>query len=168
MADTNQALGDTLLVAESLQKPLLTEDHPEMPVGNIPASDETAATASNTAANTALSDYAPDNVDLTLSDVSAPEKDPVHADQQGGVACSSVESTDCGTKGDVDAADGDDNKDDTKNEEKKRQREIKRIMRQRRRENEETKDAPRALEDGVATLHAASGTLALTSRITGT
>ena len=108
-----------------------------MPVGDILAADKTAATASNTAADAALSDYAPENVDLTPSDVSAPKGDSGHDDQQRGGTRSSPERTDCGTDREEEAADGGVDGDDIKNEEKKRQREIKRIMRQRRREIEE-------------------------------
>ena len=83
-----------------------------MPGVHIPAAEESAATASNTAANAALGDDAPDNADLTLSDVSAPEGDPVDDDQQMGATRSSAESTDCGSDGDQD---GDDDEDDAKN-----------------------------------------------------
>ena len=152
MGYTNQALEDTLLVVDSLEKPLLTEDDHKNPGADIPAADKTAATTSNTAADAALGDDAPKDVDLTASDASAPERDFAHDDQQGGGTCSSAESTDCGSDGDEDAADGDDDEDNAKNEVKERQREIKRIMRQRRREIGEAKDALRAMEARVATV----------------
>ena len=108
MCDNNQALGDRLLVSESLEKPLFIKDDPEIPGVDIPAAEETAATASNTAAGVALADDAPEDVDLTLSDVSAPQGDSVHDDQLRGGSLSSAESTDCGSAGEEDAADGDD------------------------------------------------------------
>ena len=148
MNDTNQALGNTLLVSESLEQPP-TEDAPEMPGVGIPAADETAATASNTAADAALGDDAPEDVYLTPSDMSAPEGDPVGDDPQVGGSRSSRESTDCGSDGD---GDGDDDEVHTKNEGKTRQREIKRMVRQRRRKIEETKDALRGMAASVATL----------------
>ena len=149
MGDTKQAFGDTLLVSESQEKPLFSEDDLEMPGVDIPAANETAATASNTAADTALGDDAPEDVDFTLSDVLAPEGDPADDDQQVGGTRSSAESTDCGSDGDKH---GDDDEEDAMNEEKMRQRGIKRIVRQRRREIEETKDALRAMEASMATL----------------
>ena len=149
MGDTNQALGDMLLVSETLEKPLFTEDDPEMPGADIPAADKTDATASNTAADAAVGDDAPENVDLNPSDVSAPDGDPADDDQQVGWTPSSAESMDCRNDG---GEDGNDDKDDAKDEEKKRQLKIKRIVRQRRRGNDETKDALRAMEARVATL----------------
>ena len=152
MADTNQAWGDTSLVIESLEKPLLSEDDPEMPRGEIPAAVATAATASHTAADAAHGDDAPRDVDLTLSNVSTDEGDPVHDAHQSRGSRSSAESTECGTDGDIDPEDGDDNDDKSENEEdKKKEREIRRIMRQRTCKIEEKKEALRAMAS-VATL----------------
>ena len=55
---------------------MFTEDDFEMPGVDIPAADETAATASSTSADATLAHNPPEDVGLTPSDVQRPRGTP--------------------------------------------------------------------------------------------